>query len=162
MRPSSYRFGREIRKYGGWLLDRLLFTIEALLGATNIHEDFSNIDIKRKKIFIYSVYVTDGAPSDWYELSQVAQTEQFHSIIVNTGNAKLSCGDENVSVLNRRNIGRDISSYGLALSLVDISKIDSLLKPKGQTTFEIENDSSEEEQREEDKYKENSHHLEIT
>jgi IS5 family transposase len=47
-------------------------------------------------------------------------------------------------------------------TIVDISKIDSLLKPKGQTTFEIENDSSEEEQREEDKYKENSHHLEIT
>jgi IS5 family transposase len=47
-------------------------------------------------------------------------------------------------------------------AIVDASIIDSPLKPKGQTTFEIENDRSEEERSDEDKNKENSHHLEIT
>ena len=47
-------------------------------------------------------------------------------------------------------------------AILDASIIDSPLKPKGQTTFEIENDRSEEERSDEDKNKEDNHHLEIT
>ena len=47
-------------------------------------------------------------------------------------------------------------------AIVDASIIDSPLKPKGQTTFEIENDRSEEERTDQDKDKENNHHKEVT
>jgi IS5 family transposase len=47
-------------------------------------------------------------------------------------------------------------------AIVDASIIDSPLKPKGQTTFQIENDRSEEERSDEDKNNENSHHIEVT
>ena len=47
-------------------------------------------------------------------------------------------------------------------AIVDASIIDSPLKPKGQTTFEIENDRSEDERSDEDKDNENNHHIEIT
>ena len=47
-------------------------------------------------------------------------------------------------------------------AIVDASIIDSPLKPKGQTTFQIENDRSEEERSDKDKNNENSHHIEVT
>ena len=47
-------------------------------------------------------------------------------------------------------------------AIVDASIIDSPLKPKGPTTFEIENDRSEEERNDEDKNNENNHYAEIT
>jgi len=46
-------------------------------------------------------------------------------------------------------------------AIVDSSIIDSPLKPKGQTTFEIENDRSEEERSDEDKNNENTHHTTV-
>jgi IS5 family transposase len=47
-------------------------------------------------------------------------------------------------------------------AIVDASIIDSPLKPKGETTFEIENDRSEEERSQEDKQAENQHHSRVT
>jgi IS5 family transposase len=47
-------------------------------------------------------------------------------------------------------------------AIVDASIVDSPLKPKGQTTFEIENDRSEEERSDEDKNNENTHHSTVT
>jgi IS5 family transposase len=47
-------------------------------------------------------------------------------------------------------------------AMVDASIIDSPLKPKGQTTFEIENDRSEEERSDEDKNNENAHYSMVT
>jgi len=46
-------------------------------------------------------------------------------------------------------------------AIVDASIVDSPLKPKGPTTFEIENDRSEEERSDEEKDNENNHHKEI-
>ena len=47
-------------------------------------------------------------------------------------------------------------------AIVDASIIDSPLKPKGQTTFEIATDRSEDERSDEEKDNENSHHNEVS
>jgi transposase, IS5 family len=47
-------------------------------------------------------------------------------------------------------------------AIVDASIIDSPLKPKGQTTFEIENDRSEDERSDQDKENENKHHVTVS
>lgn len=46
-------------------------------------------------------------------------------------------------------------------AIIDASIIDSPLKPKGQTTFEIESDRSEEERSDEEKDNENKHHTTV-
>jgi hypothetical protein len=127
MRPSKYRAFRNLRSIGGILIDSFLGVIERILFAKKNKENWKAISVNYKNVMVYSVYVNNGKKSDWSDLAEIAITESYHPIIMNTGNSKISTSNKKITVINRRNIGRDIASYGVAISLLELAEIETLL-----------------------------------
>jgi IS5 family transposase len=95
----------------------------------------------------------------WYGLSDYEVEDRVNNSISFSRFVGISLDDvvPDHSVLSR--FRTEMTKKG---AILDASIIDSPLKPKGQTTFQIENDRSEEDRSDEDKNNENSHHIEVT
>jgi IS5 family transposase len=118
-----------------WLaVDRTGTTVDSIaMTATAISMDATNVQVNGSEVCRDDGTGCSAAGSDT-QIQYNKQLEQLekNKIIVKTG------------------------------AIVDASIVDSPLKPKGQTTFEIENDRSEEERSDEDKNNENTHHSTVT
>jgi len=127
MKPSLHLFPRTARLIGGIVIDTILMSIELTFKVKQSRNKMSSIEINHKKVLIYSVYVNDGIGTDWLNIAELAISESYHPIIVNTGKNKISSDNKQITIFNRRNIGRDISSYGMAISLLNLLKIERLI-----------------------------------
>jgi hypothetical protein len=127
MRPSENRIARNVRSIGGALLDRILYVIEFIFKVKMANTNPSAVAIDDANILVYSVYVNNEMESDWLEVAEIAVAESFHPIVVNTGSVKISTRNRHITTINRENVGRDLASYGVALSHLDLSNLDTLV-----------------------------------
>lgn len=129
VRPSRFKIIRNLRGFGGDILDCLSFfdwiTSPKLVGIKEFQiQNSGNI----LGWAIFAVFV--NKESDSFEVDDVtsALLERFDRVlIINNGNKILNFNSNRVISVNKKNLGRDLSSYSLGVEMIDLHSTSEIL-----------------------------------
>lgn len=127
MRPSSVKLNRIVRGFAGKLLDFLTGVLEVFLHVKNENIETYQVSQFVGKVAIFSVYIQSEYGNDWEDVVDAILSSGYKVVVVNTGPVNINYSKKNVHIVNRRNRGRDIASYGIGLKIIEIEKCESLV-----------------------------------
>lgn len=126
MLPPISRPLYKLRSIFGRILDLFLILLEKMMTEPNLSIQ-PQIKLDCQKVLILSVYINNEDDKDWQNIAHTAKSFGFEVIVVNTGKSKIEVARNLYKVVNRSNLGRDISSYALALGMIELSKLELII-----------------------------------